>query len=163
MTRAPEVCYDNHMMDDTYTLVTAKEMDVTPELIWAAWTDAAKIAKWWGPAGFESTVEELNVRDGGKFRVVMHGPDGVDYPNVYVFEKVERPKQLIYTNQGSKQFGLEPFQSVVDLEPVGDKTKVTLKMRFTSEEEKQKHVQQFHADQGSRELLERLESQAKLS
>ena len=148
-------------MGDMYTLVTAKEMDATPERIWDAWNDPTKVAKWWGPAGVKSTVEELNVYDGGMFRVVMHGPDGVDYPNVYVFDKVDRPRQLIYTNEGSEQFGLAPFQSVVDLERAGDKTKVTLKMRFVSEEEKQKHVQQFHAIEGSRELLDRLADQAK--
>jgi uncharacterized protein YndB with AHSA1/START domain len=148
-------------MNDTYTLITIKEANTTPEIIWAAWTDPEKVSKWWGPAGFVSTVEELHVRDGGKFKVVMHGPDGVDYPNIYEFNKVDKPRQLIYTNEGSKQFGLEPFQSVVDLESIGDKTKITLTMRFTSEEEKQKHVQQFHAEDGSRELLERLVAQAK--
>jgi uncharacterized protein YndB with AHSA1/START domain len=147
-------------MNDSYTLITTKEADTTPEKIWAAWTDPEKVSKWWGPAGFVSTVEELDVRDGGKFKVVMHGPDGVDYPNIYEFNKVDKPRQLIYTNEGSKQFGLEPFQSVVDLESIGDKTKITLKMRFVSEKEKQKHVQQFHAEDGSRELLERLIGQA---
>jgi uncharacterized protein YndB with AHSA1/START domain len=149
-------------MDDSYTLITVREMDATPDQIWSAWTDRAKIAAWWGPAGFTSTVEELQVSDGGIFRVVMHGSDGRDYPNIYIFDKADISRQLVYTNQGSKQFGLEPFQSVIDLQPEGSKTKVTLKMRFASEEERQKHVQQFHADAGSRELLERMESQAKL-
>jgi len=148
-------------MNDTYTLITTKVTDATPEQIWDAWNDPEKVAKWWGPAGFKSTVEELDVREGGKFKVVMHGPDGVDYPNVYVFDKVDKPYQLIYTNEGSKQFGLEPFQSVIDLESINGKTKVTLKMLFPSEEEKQKHVQQFRAVEGSRELLERLADKAK--
>lgn len=148
-------------MDDTYTLITTREMGVAPKRVWDAWTSPEKIAKWWGPAGFKSTVEEIDIHEGGKFKVVMHGPDGVDYPNVYVFDKVNEPHQLIYTNQGSKEFGLEPFQSVVDIESLNNKTKVTLKMRFTSEEEKQKHIQQFHAEEGSRQLLERLEAQAK--
>jgi uncharacterized protein YndB with AHSA1/START domain len=149
-------------MDDKYTLITTKEVDVAPEEIWDAWTNPEKVAKWWGPAGFNSKVEELDVRDGGKFKIVMHGPDGVDYPNVYVFDKVNQPNQLIYTNEGSKQFGLEPFQSVLNIESLGNKTRLTLMMRFASEDEKQKHVQQFHAEAGSRELLERLADQAKV-
>jgi uncharacterized protein YndB with AHSA1/START domain len=148
------------MMNDTYTLVTTTETNATPEQIWNAWNDPTKIAKWWGPAGFISTIEELDVRAGGIFRVVMHGPDGVNYPNVYVFDRADRPHQLIYTNQGSKQFNLAPFQSVMDLDATGDMTKITLTMRFASEQEKRKHVQQFHAEAGSRELLERLVSQA---
>jgi len=148
-------------MDDKYTLVTTKEVATTPEKIWDAWTDPEKVAKWWGPKGFTSTVEELDVWDGGKFRVIMHGPDGVDYPNIYVFDKVNRPSQLIYTNQGSEQFRLAPFQSVLDVERMGNKTKLTLKMRFASEVEKEKHVKQFHAENGSKELLARLADQAK--
>jgi uncharacterized protein YndB with AHSA1/START domain len=148
-------------MNDTYTLVTSKEINATPQQIWDAWNDPEKVAKWWGPAGFKSTVDELDIRDGGKFKVVMHGPDGVDYPNVYIFNKVNKPRQLIYTNEGSEQFGLAPFQTVVDLDESGNNTKVSLKMRFTSEEEKQKHIQQFHADDGSRELLERLADAAR--
>jgi len=148
-------------MDDSYTLITSAEIDSPRKAVWEAWNSPDKVAKWWGPDGFISTVEELELREGGKFHVVMHGPDGVDYPNVYIFDKVEKPSQLIYTNEGSKQFGLAPFQSVVDLKEDNGKTKVTLKMRFTTQEEKDKHVNQFHADVGSQQLLERLALQAK--
>lgn len=148
-------------MDDTYTLVAKAETEAPRKAVWEAWKNPEKVAKWWGPEGFNSTVEELEVRKGGKMRIVMHGPDGTDYPNVYVFDEVSYPDQLIYTNEGSKQFGLEPFQSVVDFEEVDGKTNITLKMRFTSQEEKDKHVNQFHADEGSRQLLERLGKQAK--
>ena len=148
-------------MDDSYTLITTRDIDAPVERVWAAWNDPQKIARWWGPAGFRSTVEALDVREGGRFEVIMHGPDGTDYPNVYVFDRVEQHKQLVYTNQGSEQFGLAPFQSVVDLEAVGNRTRVVLTARFASEEDKRKHVEEFHAIEGSRQLLERLEEQAR--
>jgi uncharacterized protein YndB with AHSA1/START domain len=107
-------------------------MDAQLSRVWDAWNDPDMIAKWWGPAGFHSTVRELDVRKGGRFEVIMHGPDGTDYPNVYVFDRVEELKQLVYTNLGSEQFGLAPFQSVVDLEAVGNKTRVVLKARSAS-------------------------------
>jgi uncharacterized protein YndB with AHSA1/START domain len=129
--------------------------------VWAAWNDPETIARWWGPAGFRSTVQELDVREGGRFRVIMHGPDGMDYPNVYVFDRVEEHRRLVYTNQGSEQFGLAPFQSVVDMEAIGNRTRIVLTARFSSEEDKRKHVEEFHAIEGSRQLLERLEEQAK--
>ncbi len=150
-------------MNDTYTLIAEVETVASPKEIWNAWNSSEKVAKWWGPAGFTSTVDELNVRTGGKMRITMHGPDGTDYPNIYVFDEVKEPSQLIYTNVGSKEFGLESFQSVVDIqEEAAGKTKLTLKMRFVSQEEKDKHVFDFHADDGSRQLLERLSEQAKL-
>ena len=148
-------------MDDTYTLITTRDVDAPVAKVWAAWTDPEKIARWWGPAGFHSTVEELDVREGGRFKVVMHGPDGTDYPNVYVFDRVDEHRQLVYTDTGSEQFGLAPFQSVVDMEAIGHGTRVVLKARFSSDEDRRKHVEDFHAIEGSRELLERLEAQAR--
>jgi len=147
-------------MDDTYSITITREMNVPADKVWDAWNRPDKIAKWWGPAGFTSTVNHLEVRDGGRFEVVMHGPNGVDYPNVYIFDHVEKPRQLVYTNTGSKEFGLAPFQSVFDIEQIGDRTRVTLHARFSSEEDKRKHVEQFHAIEGAQQLLQRLEEQA---
>jgi uncharacterized protein YndB with AHSA1/START domain len=147
-------------VDDSYTLIATREIDAPADRVWDAWNDPAKIAKWWGPARFHSTVKELDVREGGGFEVIMHGPDGTDYPNLYVFDRVERLKQLVYTNLGSKQFGLAPFQSVVDMEAIGNRTRVVLKARFSSEEDKRKHVDEFQAIEGAQQLLQRLEAQA---
>ncbi|HET6747067.1 MAG TPA: SRPBCC domain-containing protein [Candidatus Saccharimonadales bacterium] len=148
-------------MNDIYTLTAEVVTDASPQEIWDAWNNPEKVAKWWGPAGFTSTVDELNVQAGGKMRITMHGPDGVDYPNIYTFDEIHPLSQLIYTNEGSEQFDLAPFQSVVDIQENAGKTKLSLKMRFVSQEEKDKHVNQFHADEGSRQLLERLGEQAK--
>ena len=148
-------------MDDTYTLTVTKEIDAPVERVWAAWHDPEKISKWWGPAGFRSTVKELDIRAGGHFEIIMHGPDGTNYPNLYVFDSVQEHKQLVYTNTGSKEFGLAPFQSVFDLESIGNKTRVVFKARFISAEDKRKHVEEFHAIEGAQQLLERLEEQAK--
>jgi uncharacterized protein YndB with AHSA1/START domain len=148
-------------MDDSFTLTTTREMDAPVDRVWDAWHDPKKLAKWWGPAGFQSTVKVLDVRPGGRFEVVMHGPDGTDYPNVFVFDQVEKHKRLVYTNMGSEQFGLAPFQSVFGLESIGNKTRIVLKARFFSAEDKRKHVEEFHAIEGSKQLLQRLEEQAR--
>jgi uncharacterized protein YndB with AHSA1/START domain len=92
-------------VDDSHTLITTREMDAPVKRVWEAWNDPEQIARWWGPAGFPSTVQELDVRKGGRFDVVMHGPDGTDYPNLYVFDHVEELGQLVYKGAGSEQFG----------------------------------------------------------
>jgi uncharacterized protein YndB with AHSA1/START domain len=148
-------------MDDSFSIIITRDMKVSADQVWDAWNSPEKIAKWWGPAGFSSTVKQLDVRDGGRFEVIMHGPDGRDYPNLYVFDHVEKRKQLVYTNTGSKEYGLAPFQSVFDIEEIGNRTRVTLKARFSTEEDKRKHVEQFHAIEGAQQLLQRLEEQAK--
>jgi uncharacterized protein YndB with AHSA1/START domain len=150
-------------MDDSFMLTTTRVINAPVARVWAAWNDPAKIVKWWGPTGFHCTVKEIDIRPGGRFEVVMHGTDGTDYPNLYIFDHIEERKRLVYTNSGSEQFGLAPFQSVFELEAMGNKTRVVLKARFISEEDKRKHVEEFHAIEGSQQLLQRLEEQSRPS
>ncbi|NKY57906.1 SRPBCC domain-containing protein [Nocardia flavorosea] len=74
--------------------------------------------------------------------------------------RVVPPTRLVYTTLGSEQFGSAAFQSVVDLEELGDRTRVTLRSRFSSAEDKRKHVEDSLGIEGSRQLLQRLEEQA---
>lgn len=72
-------------------LEIARVMPASPAAIWAAWCDAAVLASWWGPAGFTSTVRELEASNGGLLDIVMRGPDGTEFLNVYDFEEVDPP------------------------------------------------------------------------
>ncbi|MFF1691243.1 MULTISPECIES: SRPBCC domain-containing protein [unclassified Streptomyces] len=150
-------------MNNTYNMVAERTMHATPRQIWGAWTDPGRVAKWWGPAGFRSTVHELDVHAGGLLDITMHGPDGTNYPNVYRFDDIVPFERLDYTNLGSEEFGLAAFRSVMDLIPVDTRrTRVVLEAQFDSAEDKRRHVEDFGAVEGSRQLLERLEEQAGL-
>ncbi len=72
--------------------------DAPRALVWRAWTDPAMMANWFGPRGFTSSVPELDLRVGGSLRIVMHGPDGNDYPMKGVFLEVAPPERLVYSN-----------------------------------------------------------------
>ena len=43
--------------------------------VWTAYTDPGQIAQWWG-RGNELVIERMEVRRGGHWRCVEHGPDG---------------------------------------------------------------------------------------
>jgi len=135
-------------------------MLASPEQIWSAWTDPAAIARWWGPDGFTSTVRELDVRDGGRFDVVMHGPDGSDFANVYVFERIVVAERVVYVHQGSAVHGLAPSRSVMEIDR-GDaeapRTRVTLRASYASDADRRRHLEDFQAVAGARQLLERLD------
>ncbi|HEY4112626.1 MAG TPA: SRPBCC family protein [Rhizomicrobium sp.] len=47
------------------------------KLVWAAWTEPAHIAQWWGPRGFSNPVCEWEARPGGKLHVVMRANDEI--------------------------------------------------------------------------------------
>lgn len=41
------------------------------ELVWEVLTTPAGLEEWWGPAGFETRVTELELRPGGQVRYIM--------------------------------------------------------------------------------------------
>jgi uncharacterized protein YndB with AHSA1/START domain len=80
------------------TVEIVRVFDAPRALVWQAWTDPKMLAQWFGPRGFSSRVSELDVRVGGNLRIVMHGPDGNDYPMKGTFREVVAPERLVFSN-----------------------------------------------------------------
>ena len=102
--------------------------DAPRALVWKAWTDPKMMAQWFGPRGFANPVCELDVRVGGSLRIVMHGPDGNDYPMKGVFRQVVVPERLVFSNIATDKDGnhlLEGETTVTFAENDG-KTTLTL-------------------------------------
>ena len=110
------------------TVTLTRIYDAPRELVWRAWTDPKQLAQWFGPRGFSSSVPELDVRVGGALRIVMHGPDGNDYPMKGVFSEVKAPERLTFSNiaiDTDDNHLLEGATTGI-LEEQGGKTKLTL-------------------------------------
>jgi uncharacterized protein YndB with AHSA1/START domain len=60
--------------------VISRVFDAPRARVFAAWTDARQVAQWWGPGAFTIPVCEMEVRPGGRFRIVMRSPEGEEYP-----------------------------------------------------------------------------------
>ena len=69
------------------------------DVVWNAWTDASKLARWWVPAPTVARVDRLEVRPGGGF-VTQMSDDGRAYvPHIdAVFLLVEEGNRLVFTN-----------------------------------------------------------------
>lgn len=76
--------------------------DAPVRAVWDAWAISEQVAKWWGPRGFTLTTHSKDLRTGGHWRYTMHGPDGVDYPNLASYHLVERHKTLVYDHGASQ-------------------------------------------------------------
>src|SRR5690606_11790225 len=96
------------------------------ELAFSAWTDPEKVVKWWGPNGFTTTTKRMEVRPGGVWEYVMHGPDGVDYPNRTGYEEIVPPELLVYTQSGEAGKRAIQFRSTVTFVQEGGQTRITL-------------------------------------
>jgi len=71
---------------------------VAPEKVWRAWTDPEALKRWWGPGGPEAvSVAQLDVRVGGRFRIVFGGPQGNEHEVQGVYKEVVANRKLVFT------------------------------------------------------------------
>ncbi|BDG01426.1 SRPBCC domain-containing protein [Anaeromyxobacter oryzae] len=132
-------------------LVAARELDAPRDLVWTAWSEPTHVARWWGPRGFTNTVEHMDVRPGGAWRFVMHGPDGTDFRNEMRYVEVVSPERIVMDHVSGPN-----FRMTVTFAERGGRTTVTVRMTFESAAERDRAVEQFHADVGLRENLDKL-------
>ena len=81
-----------------HELVLTRVFDAPRELVFKAWTDAKRVAQWWGPHQFTNPVCELDARPGGAIRIHMRGPDGTVYPMTGVYQEVVEPERIVFTS-----------------------------------------------------------------
>jgi uncharacterized protein YndB with AHSA1/START domain len=113
------------------TLHLTRIYDAPVKSVWEAWTDPKQLAKWWGPRGFTITTHH---KDEKTWDYTMHGPDGVDYPNVTVYHEIEKYKRMVYDHGGNKT---QPpmFRVTVEFTELSkNKTKMDMQMAFASHE-----------------------------
>src|SRR5258707_7805971 len=95
-------------------------------------TNPEHVVRWWGPRGFTTTIEEMDVRPGGAWKHVMHGPDGTNYPNKSIFKEVVKPEKLVFSHGGGRENGPGvTFVATWTFDEVGKgRTKVSIHMGF---------------------------------
>lgn len=79
-------------------LVLNRRYPVAPEKVWRAWTDPEAVKKWWGPGPGELvSAAELDVRVGGRFRIVFGGADGRANECAGIYKEVSPNRKLVFT------------------------------------------------------------------
>jgi uncharacterized protein YndB with AHSA1/START domain len=139
-------------------IVITRLLDAPRELVWDAWTDPQKVVQWWGPRGFTTTHEVMDLRAGGVWKRTMHGPDGKDYPNKSVFIEVVKPERLVYSHGGGTKGEVgATFIATITFEAVGSKTRLTMRSVFPTPAVREHVVKVYRAVEGGNQTLDRLE------
>lgn len=136
--------------------------DAPVRAVWDAWTISEQVALWWGPRGFTITTQKKDLRIGGSWHYTMHGPDGVDYPNVTRYHEVEPLKKLVY-DHGSTGDTPPLFRVTVTFTEAHSKTTMALTMSLASPEaaaQAAKFIKQAGGNATWDRLAEHLESTA---
>lgn len=130
-------------MTDTKDVQIERTFDAPIDLIWAMWTEAEHFANWYGPMGARIPKAEMDVRVGGRRHIAMEmetprGPMQMFFVGEY--SEVVAKTRLVYTESmadaeghamTAEQMGMPsgaPMDTtiVVELEDLGDRTKMTL-------------------------------------
>ena len=66
--------------------------------VYAAWSDPAQMKHWMGPSDdFGEAEVTMDVRVGGRYRFVMHAPDGEQHRVGGEFREIVPERKLVYT------------------------------------------------------------------
>jgi uncharacterized protein YndB with AHSA1/START domain len=84
---------------------TSRVLPFTSAQIFAAFADADQLARWWGPDGFSNTFEIFEFKAQGRWKFVMHGPDGKSYPNECIFLEAS-PQKVVVRHDSQPYFTL---------------------------------------------------------
>jgi len=116
-------------------IASERVFDAPRARVFAAYTDPKLIPHWWGPRRMTTTVDEMDVRVGGRWRFVMREPAGPEIGFKGVYREVTPPERIVQTFEWE---GL-PGHVIVEtatFEELGERTRVTTTSLFHTTEER---------------------------
>jgi uncharacterized protein YndB with AHSA1/START domain len=128
------------------------------EMVWEAMTDAKQVVEWWGPRGFTTRIEEMDVRPGGVWKHVMTGPDGTEYASRSVFKEVRRPSRNVYSHGGGRAGGPGvSFEATWMFDAIDEnRTRLTIWQVYPDVEMRERIMREYGALEGGKQTLTRL-------
>ena len=130
---------------------TSRLFNAPIELLWEMWTNPDHIKNWWGPNGFTNTIHQMDFKEGGEWKLTMHGPDGTNYPNRSIFKEIVPFKKIVFEHFNPN------FITTVLFESKGDATLIDWTLLFDTAEMRETVVKAHKADEGQKQNIERLE------
>jgi uncharacterized protein YndB with AHSA1/START domain len=68
-----------------------------PELVYRVLTEGEFLRRWWGPRRLETTECDVDLRVGGKWRIVHRAPDGAEFAFHGEFLELDPPHRRVST------------------------------------------------------------------
>ena len=105
-----------------------REFDAPPSVVWEAMTNPDHVAQWFGPEGFDTPREtvEIELRVGGRYELEMVRA-GAHHPVRYEVAELEPPRLLVLTSPPMPEVGIHHGTVTrIELEDRGAATRMTL-------------------------------------
>ena len=110
-------------MNDTLLQMT-RVFEAPPERVFDAWL-SEDMAEWIGPHTIRGEIKLLEPKVGGRYRIVMHMPDGKTLTVGGVYRQIDRPNKLVFTWVWEHE-GVETVITL-DFKPEDNGTKLTIR------------------------------------
>jgi uncharacterized protein YndB with AHSA1/START domain len=131
--------------DPKLDLKLERVIDVSPALVWAAWTKPEHLVEWFCPKPWKVTKCELDLRPGGTFFTLMAGPAGEEFPNRGCYLDVVPNERLVWTSallggfRPAPDVAVPAFTAFITMEPAGTGCRYVATVLHRDEEGRQKH------------------------
>ena len=106
-----------------------REFKAPRDKVWRVINDPSLIPRWWGPERFETRVDAMDVRVGGKWRFVHSSPEG-EFAFHGEYKAVEAPDRIVMTFEFEPMPGHINTQSMTLTPLPGDRTQMEVVVQF---------------------------------
>lgn len=155
-------------IDPKRDLVLERMVDVSPALVWKAWTTPEHVMKWFTPKPWETVDCRIDLRPGGEFYTQMRSPEGETMEGGSgCYLEIEPERRLVWTSALAP--GYRPammrvhdlfFTAHILIEPAGAGAKYTAIAMHPDETSRMRHEEMgFHDGWGT--ALDQLVAYAK--
>jgi uncharacterized protein YndB with AHSA1/START domain len=115
---------------EVFELHLERVIPASRERVFAAWTQPELLARWSAPEGLTIPEGELDLRVGGRWRVLMVQPDGTRHEAFGVYRVIDPPARLVYSHQwviGDGPDASPETELTVEFHDEGEGTRVVLR------------------------------------
>jgi uncharacterized protein YndB with AHSA1/START domain len=135
-------------------IVLTRLLDAPRALVFEAWTKPEHLDRWWGPRGFRTATDAMDVRPGGSWRYVMRHDEHGSFDNLITYREVVPDERLVYSH-GTNEESPEEFHVTVTFADEGGKTRLGMRMVWPTPEALEA-VRKYGVGDGGNQTLDRL-------
>src|SRR5687768_10009853 len=135
-------------------IITERVFEAPRERVFQAFIDPELIPRWWGRRQDTTTVDKMDVREGGDWRFVTEAPDG-SHAFRGTYRVIEEPEKLEQTFEWEGMPGHVVVETAT-FEDLGGRTRVRTRSLFHTTEERDGMLASG-MEQGMNETYERLD------
>jgi uncharacterized protein YndB with AHSA1/START domain len=106
------------------TVTMDRVINAPRELVWKAYSSSELISQWWGPREYETVVDTLEFKQGGKWRFVHRKEETEEEYGFHgEYKEINEPAKIVWTFEWEGMPGHVLIETIT-FEDMGEKTNV---------------------------------------